>query len=68
MDPSSDGYIQQDKAPCHKAQIISNWFLEHNDEFTGLQPPPVTRSPSSPEPLGCYYGTEPLSNTHDMMD
>jgi len=28
MYPSSDGYFQQDNAPCHKAQIISNWFLE----------------------------------------
>ncbi len=26
--PSSDGYFQQDNAPCHKAQIISDWFLE----------------------------------------
>ncbi len=25
---SSDGYFQQDNAPCHKAQIISDWFLE----------------------------------------
>jgi len=24
---SSDGYFHQDKTPCHKAQIISNWFL-----------------------------------------
>jgi len=38
--PSSDGYLQQDNAPCHKAHIISNWFLEHDDEFTVLQWPP----------------------------
>ncbi len=25
--PSSDGYFQQDNAPCHKAQIISDCFL-----------------------------------------
>jgi len=24
MYPSSDGYFQQDNAPCHKARIISN--------------------------------------------
>ncbi len=24
--PSSDDYFQQDNAPCHKAQIISDWF------------------------------------------
>ncbi len=38
--PSSDGYFQQDNAPCHKAQIISNWFLEHDNEFTLLKWPP----------------------------
>ncbi len=23
--------FQQDNVPCHKAQIISNWFLEHDN-------------------------------------
>ncbi len=32
--PSSDGYFQQDNAPRLKAQIISDWFLEHDNEFT----------------------------------
>ncbi len=36
---SSDGYFQQDNAPYYKAQIISDWFLEHN-EFTLLKWPP----------------------------
>jgi len=40
MYPSSDGYFQQDNAPCHKARIISNWFLEHVNEFTVLKWPP----------------------------
>ncbi len=40
--PSSDGYFQQDNAPCHKAQIISDWFLEHDNEFTLLKWPPQT--------------------------
>jgi len=26
-------------SPCHKAQIISNWFLEHDNEFTVLKWP-----------------------------
>ncbi len=34
---SSDGYFQQDNAPCHKPQIISDWFLEHDNEFTLLK-------------------------------
>jgi len=37
MYPSSDGYFQQDNAPYHKAGIISNWFLEHDNEFTVLE-------------------------------
>ncbi len=40
---SSDGYFQQDNAPCLKAQIISDWFPEHDNEFTLLKWPP--RSP-----------------------
>jgi len=40
MYPSSDGYFQQYNAPCHKARIISNWFLEHDNEFTVLKWPP----------------------------
>ncbi len=38
--PSSDGYFQQDNTPCHTAQIISDWFLEHDNEFTLLSWPP----------------------------
>ncbi len=38
--PSSDGYFLQDNAPYHKAQIISDWFLEHDNEFTLLKWPP----------------------------
>ncbi len=59
--PSSDDYFQQDNAPYHKAQIISDWFLEHDNEFTLLKWPPqsstVTRSQSNRTPLRCG-GTE----------
>ncbi len=51
--PSSDGYFQQDNAPCHKAQIISDWFLKHDNEFTLLKWPPVTRPLSNRAPLAC---------------
>ncbi len=51
--PSSDGYFQRDNAPCHKAQIISDWFLEHDNEFTLLKWPPVTKSQSNRAHLGC---------------
>ncbi len=33
-------YFQQDNTLCHKAQIISDWFLEHDNEFTLLKWPP----------------------------
>ncbi len=38
--PSSDGYFQLDNATCHKAQIISDWLLEPDNEFNLLKWPP----------------------------
>ena len=38
--PSSYGYFQQDNESCHEAHMISNWFLEHDNEFTVLRWPP----------------------------
>ncbi len=38
--PSSDGYFQQNNATCHKAQIISDWFLELVMELILLKCPP----------------------------
>ncbi len=38
--PSSDGYFQLDNATCHKAQIISDWLLEHDNELNLLKWPP----------------------------
>jgi len=40
MYPYSDGHFQQDNAPCDKARIISDWFIEHDNEFTVLKWPP----------------------------
>ncbi len=40
VSPSSNDYFQQDNAPCHKAQIISDWFLEHDNDFALLKWPP----------------------------
>ncbi len=38
--PSSNDYFQQDNTPCHTAQITSDWFLEHDNEFSLLKWPP----------------------------
>ncbi len=35
---SSVGYFQQEA--CHKDQILSDWFLEHDNEFNLLKGPP----------------------------
>ena len=34
MDPSSNAYFQHDNSPCHKAKPLSNWFHEHDNEFS----------------------------------
>lgn len=34
------GYSQEDNAECHNAQVISSWFLEHDNVFTVLKAPP----------------------------
>uniref|UniRef100_A0A9J7YNT3 Tc1-like transposase DDE domain-containing protein n=1 Tax=Cyprinus carpio carpio TaxID=630221 RepID=A0A9J7YNT3_CYPCA len=46
--PSSDDYFQQDNAPCHKAQIISDclWpvgIVGGGSECTALSPPSIPR-------------------------
>ncbi|KAK3538284.1 hypothetical protein QTP70_034768, partial [Hemibagrus guttatus] len=30
----------QDNAPCHKAEMLQEWFDEHNNQFEVLTPPP----------------------------
>ncbi len=57
VDPSSDGYFQQDNAQYHKAQIISDWFLEHDNEFFTQIASTVTRSQSDRAALGCGQNT-----------
>ncbi len=51
--PSCNGYFKLYNVPGQKAHIISDWFLEHDNEFTLLKWPPVTSSQSNRAPLGC---------------
>jgi len=54
MYPSSDGYFQQDNAPCYKARIISDWFLEHDKKVHCTKiTPTVARSQPNRASLGC---------------
>lgn len=37
---TGNGIFQKDNAPCHKAQMVLEWFQEHNDEFQLMSWPP----------------------------
>lgn len=70
--------LKQDNTPCHKAHIVSNWFLEH-DELSVLACT-VIRSQSTRSPLrwdvmgdshhGCSFTTSvaPVWCHHLNMD
>ncbi len=55
--PSSDRYFQQDNVPCHKAQVISDWFLEHDNEFNLLKWPPQSPDLNPIDSPLCCGGT-----------
>ncbi|KAK3538082.1 hypothetical protein QTP70_028642 [Hemibagrus guttatus] len=38
--PDGCGLFQQDNALCHKAEMVQEWFDDHNNQFEVLTPPP----------------------------
>jgi len=67
MYPSSDGNFQQDNAPCQKSRIISNWFLERDNEFTVLKWPPTEHLWDVVEWELCALDVHP-TNLHQLQD
>ena len=62
---SSDGYFQQDNAPFHKAQIISDWFLEPDNKLTVLQWPPQSPDLNPVEHNGKVSHFNSLNNLYN---
>ncbi|GBO12048.1 hypothetical protein AVEN_3544-1 [Araneus ventricosus] len=54
--PTGNEIFQQDKAPCHKARIVLEWFEEHTDEFYLMSWPP-----NSPD-------LNPMEHIFDIME
>ena len=59
--PDGCGLIRQDNAPGHKAEMVQEWFEEHNN---GLQvftrPPNSSRIQSKRASVGCARQTSPI--------
>lgn len=55
---SSNGYFRLDNAPCHRTQVISDWFHEHDSESSFPQRPSQSLDLSPVEHLWGLVGEE----------
>lgn len=63
---SYKGYFQNDYSPCLKAQVVSNWFHEHDNDFSVHSITfPVSWSESNRAPL---WSNRQLTNLKESCD
>ncbi|GFT21670.1 transposase domain containing protein [Trichonephila clavipes] len=72
--PAGNGMFQQDNTPCHKANIVLEWFQEHGAEFQLTSWPPNSPDLNQIEHIWNVMGRQlrvqrpPIHNISDLRD